>query len=246
MRLTTRSIVVLARVASPSGRFRRRTKTAPRPTMKVGTPKTWRSDAAASCSLRKVSRGQPSSIASNTPAGSTPAPASDVAEHGALPQIERLVVTGREQGLVDSQELLRLAIPHDDAGLVRQQAGIAIRMLPDGRLILGDVGLIEREGDELNVPVGSIGQRGDHMLVGVAGVGAPVVPGNGKGDRSHDRFNAAGRPQIPPEGGAGCGSWTIRVLASPITLPMAMPATTSDAWWMLTWTRLHATTRASP
>jgi len=50
---------------------------------------------------------------------------------------------------------------------------------------------------------------GDHVLVGVAGIGAPVVPGNGERRSGHSYPNALSRRQIPLEPAAGRGSRTI-------------------------------------
>ena len=97
-----------------------------------------------------------------------------------LPQVEPLVVPGREQRDVRIEELLGVLVAHHHAGAERQQVLRLGRVVPDRRAALGHVGLAQREGQERHVPVGTVGQGGGQVLMGIAGEGAAVVPGDGE------------------------------------------------------------------
>src|SRR5690606_19230741 len=96
-------------------------------------------------------------------------------------QVAALVVAEGEERLVHVEELLGELVAHHDAGLESEEAGVVTPAAPDVGLALGDVDLAEREGHEGDVPGGAGAQAGDHVLVGVAGEGAAVVPGDGEG-----------------------------------------------------------------
>ena len=76
-----------------------------------------------------------------------------------------------------------------------EQPAVALGLVPDVGLAVLDVDLAEGEGDEAHVPVGSVGQAGEHVLVGVAGERAAVVPGDG--EAQHGPYNPATTPAIP-------------------------------------------------
>ncbi len=76
------------------------------------------------------------------------------------------------------EELVGVLITHDQAGGERQQVLGLVRVVPDGRTTLGHVGLAQREGQEGHLPIGTSGQGGSEMLMGVAGKRAAVIPGD--------------------------------------------------------------------
>ena len=141
-----------------------------------------------------------------------------------------------EQRVVDGVELLRMAVAHGDRRLQGEQPGVVVGPLPHRWLTLGDVRLTERERQERDLPVGACPQPGEDVLVGDAGVRAPVVVGQsevaGHGAQRRQRQRIPSRRRTRPA-------------PTPSAAPTAMPATTSEAWWMRTYARLAATTDAS-
>ena len=111
----------------------------------------------------------------------------DAGHHRGLPEVERLVVTGREEGVMHRPELLGVLVAHHHTGGQGDQIGQLGRVVPDRRAAFGHVDLAEREGKEGDVPVRSVGQSRHQVLMGVAGEGTPVVPGHG--EWLHSRFN---------------------------------------------------------
>src|SRR5690606_29400449 len=113
------------------------------------------------------------------------------------------------------------------------------------------------ERHEAHVPVGAVAERGDHVLVGVAGERAAVVPGDREGshrrcERSRraphsrrgrviTRRSGRHRQRARPASGSGQTRRAIRASAT----PSSAPATTSEGWWIFTYTRLEATTAPS-
>ena len=59
-----------------------------------------------------------------------------------VPQIERLVVAGREQGQVGGGEMLGIPVPDHDPGQVGGQARIAVGLVPDRGATVGHVRLV--------------------------------------------------------------------------------------------------------
>ena len=90
----------------------------------------------------------------------------------------------------------------------------------------------------------------EHVLVGVAGERAAVVPGDGEGARAHVVANPWSAEKIPGPTISGQreppSRRHTRVATAPRARPIAAPATTSEAWWTFTYTRLVATTPARP
>ena len=231
------------RSPSPSGRCMKRTNTAWSPTMNVGTPHTsWLGDVPV-CSPATVSSGRPVAISANTASASTPCRprarrAAPARPAGARPSSWRSANRARWT----ARKRVGRRVAHDDADLQGEQAGVVVRVVPDVGLALLDVDLAEREGHERDVPVGAGGQAVEHVLVGVAGEGAAVVPGDGEG-RVMVRFNRPSSAAIPT-----ARPWPVRtaaVRASAATRrradarpaarsPTAAPATTSEAWWIRT------------
>ena len=156
-----------------------------------------------------------------------------------------MVVAQREQGLVGVEEAVGELVPHHHARLQGEQAGVVLPATPDVGLALGHVHLAERERHEGHVPRGSGPEPDEHVLVGVAGEGAAVVPGHGEGaavvvtlvlnDGAAARHSAVAQ---------GFGHSRRATAARPT--PMAAPATTSEAWCIFTYTRLDDTTAARP
>ncbi len=104
----------------------------------------------------------------------------DLPHHGVVAQVASVVVPGREQGEVDVEEPLREPVADDEPGFDGHQVRGLLRHLPHGSPALLDMGLRQREGDEVDVPVGAPSHGVDHVLVDVAGEGAPVVEGHGE------------------------------------------------------------------
>ena len=143
-----------------------------------------------------------------------------------------MVVAQGEERLVDVEEPVGELVPHHHAGLEGEQARVVLPAAPDVGLALGHVDLAERERHEGHVPRGSGPQPREHVLMGVAGERAAVVPGHGEGA-------AVGhaRPQRPraawhSAGAHGLGQSRRATAASPT--PMAAPAITSEAWCIFT------------
>ena len=172
------------------------------------------------------------------------------------PEVEPLVVTRGEEGDVRVEESVGVLVADHDAGGERQEVLRLGGVVPHGRSALGDVDLAQREGQERHVPVGTVGQGHGEMLMGVAGEGAAVVPGDGEGLHSscnttlgprpfprHPRADACRlrRPRLP-----GVTTSTMGRRPSPRTEPMTAPPITSVGWWARKWTRLAATADAKP
>ena len=135
-------------------------------------------------------------------------------------------MAGREERLVHGGELVGEPIADHHAGLERQQAAVALGLVPHVDLALADVDLAERERREPHVPVGATGEAGEQVLVRVAGEGTAVVPRDGEAE-GHTGWNASmGRVH------SDFGQMRRATLAT--TTPVAMPATTSDGWWIFT------------
>ena len=65
-----------------------------------------------------------------------------------------------EERPVDREQVLGVGVAHVDAGLERPEAGVLRRVVPDRRLALLHVHLLQREGHQLHVPVGAAGETG--------------------------------------------------------------------------------------
>ena len=121
-------------------------------------------------------------------------------DHLAAPQVRAVDVACVEQRPVDGQEVLGKAVPHGDAGGKGEQVGLMGRVVPRV-LALGAHALVEEVGHERHVPVGSRLEAVEQVLVAIAGEGAPVVPGHGKGRRSaHEASNPTVGGSIPRAG----------------------------------------------
>ena len=197
-RSRTRSIVRVAWAPSPLGRSISRTKLASAPTLKVGTPQVPCSATVAlvllADRLERLARGDRGEHG----VGVDP----DGLERGAhrvgVAQVATVVVPEGEERLVRVEEPLGLLVPHHDAGLERQQAGLVLRVVPHVGLAFGHVDLAEGERHEGDVPVGTGAEAGDHVLMGVAGERAAVVPGHGEGGAG-----VCGHATGPTAGAAG-------------------------------------------
>ena len=148
--------------------------------MKVGTPNTSSSLTTRSCSCRTALAGHPASTSANTASASAPARSralrTTARSRRSPPSSWRAANRERWTG----QELLGKPVPDHHAGRQRQQIGLLGRVLPRRGAALGNVGLIEEEGDEGHVPGGAGVQAVEKVLVAVAGERAPIVPGHGK------------------------------------------------------------------
>ena len=116
-------------------------------------------------------------------------------ERVAVPQISTVIVPKDEQVAMDVTEADGIEVAHRDTNLQRQQAAVVIWAVPDRWFALIHVHLCQRERDEGDVPISATGQSVQHVLNGVAGEGAAVVPGYGKG--SHGTYNAGPTAGIP-------------------------------------------------
>ena len=96
-----------------------------------------------------------------------------------------------------SRKLIGILVTDDDARGECDEVARLVRVVPDRDATLGDVHLAERERQERHVPVGigTVGQRGDEMLMGVAGEGTPVVPVHG--ECAHSTCNTTPSAVIP-------------------------------------------------
>ncbi len=179
-RSTVRSMIAIdsAGSAPTFARFINRTKTASVPAMKVGTPQTSCDSANCSCSARSVSSAAPESIRANTSSGVDAVVGEDARDDRAIVELQRLVVTHREQRAMHGGELLGELIANHYAGLQREDSGVLLGFLPNAGLAFLDMDLAERERDVTHLPVGAGGEAGEHMLVSVTGERAAVVPGD--------------------------------------------------------------------
>ena len=72
------------------------------------------------------------------------------------------------------------------------------RVLPGRGAAFFDMGLVEKEGHEGDVPVGPGGKPVEKVLVGIPGERAPVIPGDGKsGSLKPCPFNPSQGDSIP-------------------------------------------------
>ncbi len=155
-------------------------------------------------------------------------------------------VAGVEELAVHGQEGVGEAVTDHDARTQGEQAGVVVGPLPDRRVAFGDVDLAEAERQEGDVPVGAGREPVEQVQVGEAGEGAAVVPGDGEG--GHDTVQRRLREQhsrtdvTRPAGFRAPATNAGPARAMP--MPMAAPATTSDAWCMRVWMRLLDTTMA--
>ncbi len=101
---------------------------------------------------------------------------------GHLAQVLGVVVAQGEEGLVDVEEAIGELVAHHHAGLQGEEPGVVLPATPDVGVALGHVHLTEGEGDERDVPGCPGPEALHHVLVGVAGEGAAIVPGDGEGD----------------------------------------------------------------
>ncbi len=105
-----------------------------------------------------------------------------------------------EQSDVDVEEAVGEVVPHHQSGLdgqeVRGLGGVFPYRVPS----ILHVGLSQRKGYELDVPVRPPPQSCDQMLVGVAGERAAVVVGDRERELAHIIVNAGRERPIP--GGA--------------------------------------------
>ena len=166
--------------ASPCGRLIRRTNTARSSTMKVGTPNT-------SSSLDGALVGPPDLLhrRSGLDLGQDlVARQAHAVEHAGDDlgdaQVQPLVVSGGEERDVRVEEAVGVAVAHDDAGGQREEVTGLGGVVPHRYAALGHVRLAQRERQERHVPVGPVGQGDGEMLMGVAGEGAAIVPGDGE------------------------------------------------------------------
>lgn len=101
-------------------------------------------------------------------------------EHGAesvlVAEITTLVMAEGEERAVDGEEGLGELVSHDDPDAEGEAAGVLLRLVEDGRLVLASVGLAEREGEKVDLKGRPRLERCHEMLVGIAGEGAAVVP----------------------------------------------------------------------
>ena len=86
-----------------------------------------------------------------------------LAQHVLVPELQALVVARREQREVRVEELVGEGVAHGDAVQQREhaRAPLARLALPDRRLALLDVGLVERERQVADVEVGAAARRRD-------------------------------------------------------------------------------------
>ena len=119
----------------------------------------------------------------------------DAGHDGAVPDVESLVVPGREQGVVHRGELLGILVTHDDARRQCDQLVELRRIVPHRGSPLGHVALAEGEGHERDVPIGPVGQPGEQVLVDITGERASVVEGHG--EWLHNFFNREPPGPIP-------------------------------------------------
>src|SRR5688572_5230635 len=166
-------------------------------------------------------------------------------QDGLLGDLLSVVVAGRERRHVEVEEVLGEGVTDGDTPQQGPETGDALLVeapLPDGGLALFHVDLVERERPEPDVPVAAFLQAGDEGLVGVAGEGAAVVPGDGKltSQRSLPTDDGIPQREQPPPvypafpGATSRGGGARRRAASPNASPRAAPPTTSEVWWRRT------------
>src|SRR6516164_11017903 len=82
---------------------------------------------------------------------------------------------------------------------VGQETRELLRAIPDRRLTLRDVDLVEGEAHEPDVPVGSALESGHDLFVGYPGERAAIIPVDGERS-AHDILNLLGGRAIPSPG----------------------------------------------
>jgi len=101
-------------------------------------------------------------------------------DHGPIPQIAPVFVSGGEERPVYRGEVLREPVPGHDAGSQGDEVGLLVRVLPGRNATLGNMGLIEEERYEGHFPRRTGGQGIEDVLMADAGERAPIVPGHGE------------------------------------------------------------------
>ena len=238
-----RSMVARAWAPSPPGRSMIRAKAAWSPTTNVGTPHTACSVAARSCSARTVASSDPSSTAAKAASASTPWSARTLPttsrSRRSRPWSWRAANRARCTSRNTSGAVSRTWTP-DHQG---DQAAVVVGRSQIGGSPSATWTWPSEKGTKVTSHAGPGGQPVEHVLVGVAGEGAAVVPGDGEG--GHVRFNrrARHRSSAPARPASARRRRQTRRATRPDgeARPTAPPMT-SLAWWILTWTRLAATT----
>ena len=110
------------------------------------------------CSAASVLSGRPLQTSSLTASTSRPTRVDRRFEHVLVAELQAVVVTLREELDVRVEELVGERVPHRDAVEQRRGAGapLARLPLPDRRLALLDVDLVERERQEADVEVRAV------------------------------------------------------------------------------------------
>lgn len=105
-----------------------------------------------------------------------------------VPEVTGLVVPGGKQRPVGGQEPVLVPVTDDHSSRQGQKIRLLTRVLPRRRPPFGDLGLVEEEGDESDIPGRSSLQAIHDVLMAVSGKRAPVVPGHSKCKvRTHTR-----------------------------------------------------------
>ena len=148
-------MVDMATAASPAGRCITRTKAASSPEMNVGTPNT--SHVRHCLGVVVLQRVEwPPGVDFGEHAGPVDAHVVERLRHDvALTEVEPVLVADVEDGRVGREELVGLTVAYHQTREHGQKGGIALGLLPHRLPAFLDVGLLEREGHEPDVPVGT-------------------------------------------------------------------------------------------
>ena len=224
--------------ASAAGRSIRRTKTAWSPTMKVGTPHTWWPLAAASwaaCTARdRARRWRSRRTRRRRRRPAPPGPRAPASSSRSWPpwswrSAKRASWTSRNR----SGNLSRTTTPAWRAS--RPESSCQWPQMSGSPS--ATCTWPSENGTKVTSHGRPVAEPRDHVLVGVAGERAAVVPGDGEGARGRScPPQRRGRPRH--SAGLAYGLGQTRRATTPRPMPRAAPATTSDAWCIFTYTRL--------
>ena len=214
--------------------------------MNVGTPNTSRRRPRPRVRVRISLAGHPASTSAKTASASTPPRVRASADHRRIAQVAAFVVTGREQGPVDGEELVGEPVPDHDAGRQGQRSGCWAGSSQAGRP-LRHMGLVEEEGNEGHVPGGPGLESVDDVLMAVSGRTGTDSP------RSRRKSSYVSMARATPQDRrihSGATGPSTRRSAGPGPVRAgstdqaqggtdAAPPITSEAWWARRWRRLN-------
>jgi hypothetical protein len=95
-------------------------------------------------------------------------------------QVVGVVVAGAEEGVMDGAEFVGEPVTDHDSRGQGQEVGLVGGIVPSRGSTLFDVGLVQEERHEPDIPAGTFGEPGEEVLVGITGEGTAIIPGHSK------------------------------------------------------------------